>query len=106
MQTILIIYSISWLILLAIYLYNRKDSTFKWSEADVTEKFALFFVILFAPIVVLFFPFMLCSKVRDKKKPRKVAEERGREELEEQEYRSKALDAVHQVKANNVQNED
>ncbi len=105
MKVLFIIYIIAWLILLATYLYSRKESTFKWSEADGTEKFAFFFVILFAPIVVVFFPFMLYSKVRDKKKSRKAAEERKRKEQEEKEYCSKAMATLQQAKASAKQNE-
>lgn len=105
MKVLFIIYIIALLILLATYLYSRKESAFKWSEADGTEKFAFFFVILFAPIVVVFFPFMLYSKARDKKKSRKAAEERERKEKEEKEYRSKAMVTLQQAKASAKQNE-
>ena len=100
MKIVLILFVVSWLILLAIYLYNRKESTYSWSEADWVERSALFFVILFAPIVVLFFPFMLYSQARDKKKSRKAAEEREKQEQEEKEYRSKAMASLQQAKAN------
>jgi len=103
MKITFIIYGVSWLILLAIYLYRRKENTFKWNEADGVEKFALIFVVLLAPIVVLFIPFMLFSQVRDKKKSQKVTEARERQEREEQEYRTNALAAMHQAKANRTQ---
>src|SRR5574344_1720446 len=100
MTIIAIIYAVAWLILLATYLFKRKESTFNWSEADGTEKFVLFLIILFAPIVVLFFPFMLYSQTKSNKKSRKAAEER---ESEEREYRAKALSAMQQAKANPAQ---
>ena len=40
MKIAIIIYSVSWLILLAIYLYRRKESTFNWKESDSVEKLA------------------------------------------------------------------
>ena len=104
MKIALIIYSISWLLLLAIYLYRRKESTFNWKESDSVEKFALFLVILFAPIVVLILPFSLLSSIRGKKKSQKEAEERKREQQIEMEYRSKALAALQQAKTNKAQN--
>lgn len=100
MKITFIIYGVSWLILLAIYPYMRKENTFKWDDADGVEKCALIF---FAPIVVLFIPFMLFSLVRDKKKSQKATEARERQEREEQEYRTNALAAMHQAKANRTQ---
>lgn len=103
MTIIVIIYAVAWLILLATYLFKRKESTFKWSETDGSEKFVLFLIVLFAPIVVLFFPFMLYSQAKNNKKSRKAAEDRERKEREEQEYRAKALSAMRQAKANPAQ---
>ena len=100
MTIIAIIYAVAWLILLATYLFKRKESTFNWSEADGTEKFVLFLIILFAPIVVLFFPFMLYSQTKSNKKSRKATEEWERKNREEQEYRAKALSSMQQAKAN------
>lgn len=103
MTIIAIIYSVAWLILLATYLFRRKESTFNWSETDGSEKFVIFLIILFAPIVVLFFPFMLYSQAKNNKKSRKATEDRERKERAEQEYRTKALSAIQKAKANPAQ---
>jgi len=90
MKVALIIYSISWLILLAIYLYRRKESTFNWKESDSVEKFAIFLVILFAPIIILCLPYFLFTNIRDKRKSQKDAEERKKEQQIELEWKSRA----------------
>ena len=99
-----LIYSISWLILLAIYLYRRKESTFNWKESDSLEKFAIFLVILFAPIIILCLPYFLFTNIRDKRKSQKDAEERKKEQQIELEYRSKALASIRQAKTLGSQN--
>lgn len=104
MKVALIIYSISWLILLAIYLYRRKESTFNWKESDSVEKFAIFLVILFAPIIILCLPYFLFTNIRDKRKSQKDAEERKKEQQIELEYRSKALASIRQAKTLGNQN--
>ncbi|MFA6726627.1 MAG: hypothetical protein WCS17_00220 [Prevotella sp.] len=104
MKVALIIYSISWLILLAIYLYRRKESTFNWKESDSVEKFAIFLAILFAPIIILCLPYFLFTSIRDKRKSQKDAEERKKEQQIELEYRSKALASIRQAKTLGSQN--
>lgn len=104
MKVALIIYSISWLILLAIYLYRRKESTFNWKESDSLEKFVIFLVILFAPIIILCLPYFLFTNIRDKRKSQKDAEERKKEQQIELEYRSKALASIRQAKTLGSQN--
>ena len=105
MRLVLIVYAISWLIFLALYFfYRRKENSFSWKNADGMEKFGIVLIVLFAPIVVIIFPFMLYSQTREEKKSLKAAEEREKREKEEKEYCSQALAALHQAKSNREQN--
>ena len=66
MNVFSIIYIVSGSILLAVYLYRRKESTFNWKKLDSIEKFAFMLVILFAPIIILFLPYFLFTNIMDK----------------------------------------
>lgn len=104
-MVVLIIYTFSWLILLAYYLYGRKDNTFTWSESDNMERFVILLLFLFAPLIVLYIPFSIISGYREKRRKQKAEEERNREKRGEMEYRMAALTALHQAKINENEEE-
>ncbi len=104
MKIALVIYIISWLILLAIYLSWRKENDFSMKETGGLEKGLLIFIFLLAPLFLLFVPYFIYSNIRDKRKSQKASEERNRKEKEESEYRSKAFAAIRQAKLTNASN--
>jgi hypothetical protein len=99
MKIVLIVYAVSWLILLAIFFYQREESNFSWKESDGIEKFAVLLIVLFAPVVVLFVPYLLWSRAKQKKKDKKLKEEREHQKQVEEQYRRNALLAIKQAKA-------
>lgn len=95
MKIVLIIYIVSWLILLAFYLYKREPGDNALKDLDGSEKAALVLGILLAPLAILIVPFYLVSVIKEK---RETAEWK-RKEQEENEYRQKALAAMRQAKS-------
>ena len=103
MKILIIIFVISWLILLACYLLKRKDND-SLQNLNGQEKALLLFIFLLAPLFVLFVPYYIYSNIRDKRKSQRDTEERNRKEQEESEFRSKALAAIQQAKLTNASN--
>ena len=95
MKTLIIIFVISWLLLLIAYFSKGKDDDIL-RNTNEQNKAGIIIIILLAPLFVLFVPYIIYSNMRDKKKSQKAKEE--------SEYRSKALAAIEQAKLTNASN--
>ena len=74
MKIVLIVYVISWLILLAIYIASRFKKNADSSEKQPWYLYAI--IIVLAPLAVLLVPYILISSFIKKKKETKLAKER------------------------------
>lgn len=92
MKIVLIIYAVSWLIELLVYLLAiRKNNSFDSDSMDSGEKWAMVLAVLFAPIVILIVPFILINNARENRRDRKAEEKRNREKDIENEYCDHAI---------------
>ena len=90
MKIVLIVYGISWLILMAVYiasLFNKRKNVF--SEKEPWYLYAI--IIAVAPIVVLLIPYLLISSFITNTKEKKAAKEREQREAEEKAKKQCAL---------------
>lgn len=92
MKITLIIYGISWLILLCVFLYSK----FKQKDSDLyqnNEWYLYPIIVAFAPLVVLIMPYILVDGfIKDRKDRKRNAENEERQRLKEERKRS-ALEA-------------
>lgn len=95
MKILIIVFVISWLLLLITYLSKGKDDNIL-QNTNEQNKAGIIIIILLAPLFVLFVPYFIYSNIRDKRKTHKATEER--------EYRSKALADIQQAKLTNASN--
>lgn len=101
MRTIAIVYAVSWLILLIVYIISlfqdkkskRKDDALeqflnkhKSTKEKIMDKFIYVIMIVFAPLVVFVIPYILIKDIKSKKQARIREEERERSEREEKEH--------------------
>ena len=89
MKIVIIIYIVSWFILLAIYiasLFGKKKNHF--SEKEPWYLYAI--IIVFAPLAVLLIPYLLISSYITEKKHEKAVKEQGQREAEENAYKKRA----------------
>ena len=111
MRTIAIVYAVSWLILLIVYIISlfqdkkskRKDDALeqflnkhKSTKEKIMDKFIYVIMIVFAPLVVLIIPYILVRDMKNKKQARIREEERECSERDEKEH------ASHQSRIENV----
>lgn len=85
MKTVLIVYAISWLILLGAYFSNRSSKKGK-SSFDEKEPWYLYAtMIVLAPLAAILTPYFLYEIYRDKKKEKKrTAEREAKERIEKE----------------------
>lgn len=103
MKTFLIIYGISWLILLAVYiasLFNKKKNVF--SEKEPWYLYAT--IIAVAPLVVLLIPYLLISSFITQKKKKKYAMEQEKREAEEKARIQSAMQELNAAKSKPQEN--
>lgn len=101
MRTIAIIYAVSWLILLVVYIISlfqdkkskKKDDALekflnkhKSAKEKIMDKLIYVIMIMFAPLVVFIIPYIFIRDTRTKKQARIRKEERERSEREEKEH--------------------
>lgn len=89
MKILLIIYGISWLILLTVYvasLFSKKNNT---SEKESWYLYAL--IIALAPLCVLLIPYLLISSYITKMKQKKQEKKREQKKAEENAYKQHAM---------------
>ena len=101
MKTIVIVYAISWLILLFVYIISlfqnkkskKKDDAFekflnkhKSTKEKILDKLVYVIMIVFAPLVVFVIPYILIRNMKTKKQARIREEERERSERDEKEH--------------------
>ena len=101
MKTIVIVYAISWLILLFVYIISlfqnkkskKKDDAFekflnkhKSTKEKILDKLVYVIMIVFAPLVVFVIPYILIRDIKSKKQARIREEERERSERDEKEH--------------------
>lgn len=89
MKIVIIIYIVSWFILLAIYiasLFGKKKNHF--SEKEPWYLYAI--IIAFAPLVILLIPYLLISSYITEKKREKAVKEQEQREAEENAYKQRA----------------
>lgn len=93
MKTILIIYGISWLILLIVYLYSLYQVQHgKACKSSRNDSWYLYAIILgLAPLAILVMPYILINDYREKKHKRKLDEEMERKKNEAERERADAL---------------
>ena len=89
MKIVLIVYVISWLILLAIYIASRFKKNVDSSEKQPWYLYAI--IIVLAPLAVLLVPYILISSFIKKKKETKLAKEREEKEKQESAYKQRAI---------------
>lgn len=90
MKIVIIIYIVSWFILLAVYiasLFGKKKNHF--SQKEPWYLYAI--IIAFAPLIVLLIPYLLISSYITEKKHEKVVLEQEQREAEEYAYKQHAL---------------
>ena len=103
MKTFLIIYGISWLILLTVYiasLFNKKKNVF--SEKEPWYLYAL--IIAVAPLVVLLIPYLLISSFITQKKGKKIAMEQEKREADEKAKIQTAMQELNAAKSKPQEN--
>lgn len=89
MNIVLIIYAVSWFILLVVYISSLISKKIKSSEKEPWYLYAL--IIALAPLVVLLIPYLMISSFITNKKRKKTAKERERREAEERAYKQRAM---------------
>ena len=89
MKIVFIIYGISWLILLVVYISSLISKKKKSSEKEPWYLYAL--IIALAPLDVWLIPYLLISSYITDKKRKKSAKERERREAEERAYKQCAM---------------
>lgn len=80
MKVILLIYGISWVILLSVYLISVYQAHHGKSPISNNEWYYIVLLLLFAPLVVLVIPFILISDHKKDKQNKKLQQEREKSE--------------------------
>ena len=84
MKIILIIYAISWLIILGVYISSLFSKN-KSSSSEKTPWYVYATIILLAPLAVFILPYILFNDYRDTKKEKKrTAEREAKERIEKE----------------------
>ena len=92
MKIVIIIYVVSWFILLAFYIatsFGKKKTLF--SEKEPWHLYAI--IIAFAPLIVLYIPYLLISSYMEKKR-KKVVKEQEQREAEENANKQRASQKI------------
>lgn len=90
MKTVLVIYAICWLILLACYLYQVKKhyASLPWEEHAPWYYYLV--AVVAAPLIIIIALYLLWKRIKEKEKLKRYIRERERREQEEQRKREQA----------------
>lgn len=101
MKIVLIIYIISWVILLGVYI-SHLFSKNKSSSSDKTPWYIYATMIVLAPLAVLILPYIIYSNYKDKKVEKKLKEEREAKKRMKEERKVSAKAAFHSALHSNA----
>lgn len=102
MKILIIIYAVSWLMILAVYIASLFSKNRDSSEKQPWYLYAI--IIALAPLAALLIPYLSISSFITKKKEKKAAKEREIREAEEKAYKKRAIQELE--KATNKPQED
>lgn len=107
MKIVVIVYAVSWLILLIVYIISqfenkkskKKDDALekllnkhKSTKDKILDKLVYVIMIIFAPLVVLVLPYIVFKHIKTKKEARIREEEREKSEREHQEHKADCIE--------------
>lgn len=103
MKIALIIYLISWLVLIALYIVS-----FFVKNQSTREKHSWYLyacIIVFAPLVVLLLPYLIISPLIEKRKHKKYIAEQEEKSIAEKAYKQAAMNQFRNARINHTSND-